>query len=288
MTAAPPAGRRRSAAVVALAACVCALAAWPGAPPAAGSERGGSAADTTPGTALLHGLVTRAESTPLSEARVQVLTAELEQLRSATTSGDGSFRLDSLPSRLVYVAVRARGFVNDIRGPIELGEADTVELHFELRPRKARPDSVTVTLDRKRDPRLASVGFYRRRARTSGHFMTAEEIMESGASTLSAGINQLVSGVEVVRTPAGNGVVLPGGQQTLDDRCYPLVYVDGTQVGRAGPSRRGGGGGVSLDNLVDLDSLSGLEVYASAAEVPGAYSGMESRCGVILLWTETR
>lgn len=243
--------------------------------------------DTIPERAELTGIVTRQDSTPLSGARVEVLTLELEPIRTGKTAPDGAFRLDSLPAGRVYVVARARGFVSDIRGPIELTPSEAAEVSFALRARRASPDTLPVRVGRRRDPVLASAGFYRRRANTAGDFMTAPEIRDSGAATLSRLVGELVPDARIIRSPAGDGVVLPGGQDSMRDACFPLVYVDGTQVGRAGPSSRRGGN-VSLNSLVDLESLRGVEVYSSSAEVPGAYSGVDSRCGVILLWTGIR
>lgn len=245
---------------------------------------GSSAPDTVPESAVLIGTVTDTGSAPLSRARVEILTTGLEPVRSATTPDDGEFRLDSLPELAVYVVARARGYVSDIRGPVYLSGTDTTTVSFRLRVRRARPDTVSVSLSRERHPRLVSAGFYQRRASTAGEFMTGPEIRESGASSLSRLLSELVAGAEIVRSPAGDGVVLPGGQDRIGSRCYPLVFVDGTRVGRAGPTTRRGGA-VSLNSLVNVDQLLGIEVYGSAAEIPGSYAGTESRCGVILLWT---
>jgi len=36
---------------------------------------------------------------------------------------------------------------------------------------------------------------------------------------------------------------------------------------------------------IDIANLSGIEIYRSAAEIPGVFNGASAACGVLVLWT---
>jgi hypothetical protein len=65
--------------------------------------------------------------------------------------------------------------------------------------------------------------------------------------------------------------------------CPMQVYYNGTKVGEGGSQARPDRW-VDL-TLFDVASLESIEVYRSAAQVPGMYSGPTADCGVILLWS---
>jgi hypothetical protein len=112
--------------------------------------------------------------------------------------------------------------------------------------------------------------FERRRHSGMGYFLTQEQIERSGAATL---IDVLVSarGVEqvcltndcvakMVRSPPG---------------CYPQYYLDGVEstayFSRHTPPR----------------DVRGVEIYRGASETPGEFTGSNSGCGVIAIWTKS-
>ena len=47
-----------------------------------------------------------------------------------------------------------------------------------------------------------------------------------------------------------------------------------------------GSGPAFIDNLIQPEQIAGIEIYASAAQVPLQYN-LFSACGVIVLWTRT-
>ena len=61
--------------------------------------------------------------------------------------------------------------------------------------------------------------------------------------------------------------------------CYPAVWLDGIQVSR------GGSRPAVLNDLVNTNAISGIEVYPTNSGIPVRYGGMDASCGVVLLWT---
>jgi hypothetical protein len=60
-------------------------------------------------------------------------------------------------------------------------------------------------------------------------------------------------------------------------RCDPTIYVDGVRLLEQG---------APLDDVVDAETVAGIEVYASSAGAPPMYADTRG-CGSILFWTRT-
>ncbi|WP_420442665.1 hypothetical protein [Candidatus Palauibacter sp.] len=81
-----------------------------------------------------------------------------------------------------------------------------------------------------------------------------------------------------------------------DEGCQLNVYLDGNLVVRGSEerwSRAAGDGPFSnrpppepLNNLVLPVEIVGLEVYVGAAGLPAEFSGSNSRCGAVVIWTK--
>jgi hypothetical protein len=88
----------------------------------------------------------------------------------------------------------------------------------------------------------------------------------NGTKLVYAGRNQYI-----VFNRAATTFALSGGG------CLPTLYVDGVKVSY--------GGGMDINAVVTPDMVEAVELYASAAQIPAQYNGMQSACGVILIWT---
>jgi hypothetical protein len=53
-------------------------------------------------------------------------------------------------------------------------------------------------------------------------------------------------------------------------------YLDAEELNR---------GDDSVDEVLSLGLIAAVEVYASPAELPAEYSGLDSRCGLVAIWT---
>jgi len=134
-------------------------------------------------------------------------------------------------------------------------------------------------------------GFYARRQRGGGVFLTDSAIQARQAGRLSDVLRR-VEGVRLVRysaegqqrTMGEDSYRIASGRASTSisraDWCWMDVYLDGQLMqthDRPDEAR-------NLDAL-SLRDVAGVEVYRGAAEVPTEYRGSTSACGIILIWT---
>jgi hypothetical protein len=68
--------------------------------------------------------------------------------------------------------------------------------------------------------------------------------------------------------------------------CLPSVWVDDIKVRDGALPARLERNAQSLEVLAPPPSqIEGMEFYHGTASVPGAYAGIDARCGVLVLWT---
>ncbi|HYH80632.1 MAG TPA: carboxypeptidase regulatory-like domain-containing protein [Longimicrobium sp.] len=135
-------------------------------------------------------------------------------------------------------------------------------------------------------------GFYERRQRGGGVFLTDSALQSRRAGRLSDVLRR-VPGIRLMRyseegqqrsLDVDEGYRIASGRATTSisraDWCWMDVYLDGQLVqtsDRPGEAR-------NLDQVA-LRDLEAVEIYRGAAEVPTEYRGSTSSCGVLLLWT---
>lgn len=123
-------------------------------------------------------------------------------------------------------------------------------------------------------------GFERRRLRGFGSFLTRPEIAARGASNVTELLRGML-GAEIVQDEEGYLVVRSSrGERTLSmgprGQCRAPVYVDGIE--RVGES---------LERMVPPANIEGIEVYASAANLPIEFHQGDAACGVVFIWTRS-
>jgi hypothetical protein len=121
-----------------------------------------------------------------------------------------------------------------------------------------------------------------------GHFLTRADLakLENGPSTSS--ILQSFSGVGFVRgrggrswltSPHGTHMIAPGSPDAVR-ACYAQVYLDNLEI------YTGRDGEPNFDvNSIPPAEIEAIEYYASPAQTPARYSGLNSTCGVLVIWT---
>jgi hypothetical protein len=125
--------------------------------------------------------------------------------------------------------------------------------------------------------RLGLAGFYQRMAHGSGYYLVGDKIEEKG---MRSALRSL-PGVKV--TPChGSGGMISVGCETISvgrgpGLCSPRIIVNGSPMI-----------GVDAEYLLDLDpaGVAGIEVYPDPAMAPVQYRNLESRCGVLMVWTK--
>lgn len=116
-------------------------------------------------------------------------------------------------------------------------------------------------------------GFYERKLRgTGGRYITRADLRRVQSLRLTDALRALVPGVQVGRRGSFTSTLRFRGS-----RCPPLVWLDGT------PALSG-----EFDiDVVDPETISGMEVYSGVATVPAEFRtgrGVEA-CGVIAIWS---
>jgi len=221
---------------------------------------------------------------PLAGIHVIALDARDVTVGSAVTGLSGSFMFH-LPAAGDYRIRAIRiGYASRITEPIGVDTRFETSIQVVLLPNPVPLDTLTVVAENvpaeKRIPWLADDGFYDRRRKGFGYFLTHEEI-EKKHPLVVADLLKGMAGVEVhCSGPFSCAITMAGSSSMfLGKPCAPRVVLDGAVVS-VGGSR--GSGSV---NWFQVTSLEAIEVYPSAAGMPVQYAGYMSPCGAILLWS---
>jgi len=194
-----------------------------------------------------------------------------------STNEDGSFLFPELRPGLYTVRASLLG-----RGPVE--DSVMVEpgrsLNLEIRlPTDPIPLEGIVVEVESRDLGLEIEGFFERRARQPGIFLTQDQIERRLANSIYD-IFAGFSNVRVVSSGIFKTVEFGGTRAlTLTGGCYPPVWLDAQLVHLGGI-----GNPPLLDQMVDPNEIAGLEVYTSTSRVPVRFN-VNAGCGVIVIWT---
>lgn len=236
------------------------------------------------GQGLLLGTV-RQDSTLTPLGGVEIL---IEGTNFRTTSDpSGRYRLSAIPAGTPTVLFRLVGH-RSYRERLSVGPSDSVVRDVILVRQSVQVlDSVSVTGRVTRGVGIGFQAFEERRARGFGLFIDSTLLRRSEHRRV-ADLFWGLQGVEMIRGPDGelwaaNGrggtSIIRGGNRPI--ACFMSILRDGNLL--YAPS--GYGRQVDLNRDILVSELEAIEVYRSAAEVPGEYSGASAACGVILLWT---
>lgn len=225
-------------------------------------------------------------------AFVSLLDPDERIPRSAVSDSAGRFLLLAPRAGRYRVRVEHPGFFVVLTSTLPLVAGQTIEFDLRLHRRQYALDPITVVAAAPVDGPLS--GFYQRKAKGWGVFITRDEIVKRGAMRLQElfhgipdvsvrRISDLEStirmGTEFSRTNIGplslgeTGTPEVAGIAALP--CSPIMYVDGMEFGRVD----------DVMNQVSPGEVEGIEVYRRAGEVPPQYGGIYAHCGVILVWT---
>jgi TonB family protein len=217
------------------------------------------------GTAGLRGSVTDSAGRPVPDVEVVISGAE-----RATRSNDrGDYRVTGMSAGNVVVTARRLGF-KAYAQPVHLLEGVEMRINIRLVASPEVLDAVAVVAQRQSyDARLS--GFNARSVQKVGHFVTRERIDRANSTTLTDMLREL-PGVKIggMRNQ-GRAIRLRGAS------CPPLIFVDGF------PATAG-----EFDvDMIDLQSVEGIEVYAGLGTIPAEFAGPRDldRCGVIAIWS---
>lgn len=228
---------------------------------------------------------------PVVDASVVLLNKDGRVVRGTLTEPDGGYRLVAPEKGRYKLRVGGAGFVAQDSPEIELRRDEVAELSFMLVPEGGLPG-------------LAE--FERRRALGEGIFLTEEDIAELGGNRFTS-VLMHVPGVTLVplaelprerpvpddsvailssyftvrlagslyhRTPSG---ARQRGEPT--DDCPPVLFVDGRWWGTIDDASP-----LGPDLELIPKELLGIEIFIPATVPRELDIGLQSRCGVIVVW----
>lgn len=215
---------------------------------------------------------------PVAGAQVGLLDPQQRVLANTVSDSMGVFRLRPNEPGSYTIRVEHIAYAAYVSEPLELGAGETLELEIRVGRTVIPLQPLTVTARTSDYGRLA--GFYeRRRTFSFGRFLTRSDI-ESRSNSRTSDMLRTIPGVTItpvrIRARAGPErymVTMRGGSGR---GCEPALYIDGVRVRQAAET--------TIDDMLSIDALEGVEVYTSSAGAPPQFTE-SGTCGVILFWT---
>ncbi len=217
---------------------------------------------------------------PVAAAAVSV-TGRREEAQS---NRRGNFVLSALPVGEYELSIRHLGYA-PLTHAVTVTRGHTTEVDVRLSPDPVELAPLVATVTRLR--RLETQGFYERKywgeLIGGGTFFTVQDIERRNPFLITS----LIADASGVRVRCGGRArsckVYSGRISTgFGGRpCEMTVYVDGTPVIQPGRTNL-----TTIDEFVLPIEIGGVEVYPGAASLPAEYSGSDTRCGAIVIWTK--
>ena len=204
-------------------------------------------------------------------ARIAGAELHLVGTTAATLSDEsGGFAFSGVPAGTRTVSVRRIGFA-PASVEIDVRDGATAPATIVVREVARELPSVVVRASREHKYTGYLAGFYERRDRGFGHFLTSDEIMRTHPRMLTDVLRN-VPGVRVMFAPDGTTHVRLRG-----NTCWPVVVLDGMPAVAAE---------FDVDD-VSPEDVAGIEVYGGAAAVPVEFVVPfgPTACGTIAIWT---
>lgn len=237
------------------------------------------------------GLVTDTTLVPIAEAEVTVLRTSVK----VRTGANGRFRITSMPAGQYLIIVRRIGF-HATSGVVAVPPNDTLRLSYTLTRAPQNLDTVHVVTERRS---FRMMEFEYRRKLGEGQFLTQDQIDKHNSVLVSDLLRFFFRGVTVLEAMngVGNGGQIQefatssrgvGGVETLGSpadpktqiiaptKCYMKVIVDDVPM----PTP------FDLALLPSPREIAGIELYTGPATIPVRFNGLDSMCGLLLIWTK--
>ncbi len=157
-----------------------------------------------------------------------------------------------------------------------MGPDETVELTLRVSRRAVELDPVTVEGEAERFRPALLRGFYERKERGWGQFITREDIEQRNPDTFTTML-RMVPGWRVVPHERGGRYYTVRGVGYKG--CPPTFYLDGIKLGPIDSVTS-----LGVDIFVFPSELEAVELYR-VSELPAEFGGSDAGCGVIAAWT---
>ncbi|HEY0779607.1 MAG TPA: carboxypeptidase regulatory-like domain-containing protein [Gemmatirosa sp.] len=218
------------------------------------------------GKSRLTGVVRTPDGRPVTGATVLVYGTDAK----AQTSSTGTFSLAGLPAGTYSAEVRAIGFAPK-RVAVNLTSTRATSVTIPLDQRVQQIEGVVVKADRTKLEKDYT-GFLDRVKHGMGHYITEEQLAS----------RQAIQFTDVLRMTPGMNVV-PNGSMgyAVQGRggCTPDIYLDGMPIID---------GASSLNDLVNPNDVSGVEIYNGGATTPVQFQTTAGggSCGTVVVWSK--
>jgi hypothetical protein len=226
------------------------------------------------GLSVITGSVTTGEG---SEESISAAVVTLKRTKGSDAEGlrtetdeYGRFRFEGIPSGDYLVETHHLGY-QDRTDTVRVEHRALLALDVPLTTQAVELPPIEVSV---RSAWLAQTGFYWRKERGLGQFMSPEEVDRRSANSFSELVRG-VPGVQVVRVcddsfPCDKMIRMRHTNSAR--RCRVQYYMDGQPMG----------GRVYPDDISAHD-IAAIEVYRNIAETPAQFY---SRCGSVVMWSK--
>lgn len=229
------------------------------------------------GGGTVTGQVLAEDATPLSQARIRILSASLLVM----SGDDGRFNLGPISAGDQVLEVRRLGYIAFVQW-VKIAPGQTLNVQVTMQAAPVPLKAVEVKGE-PNDVSPAIRGFEQRRARSNGHFFTSTEIARMQPRVFTD-ILRRIPGVQLQSASGafgGNEMVTMArttGVMGLR-RCPVLFYINGMPLQMVGE--------ISIDQYVAPEDVVAIEVYSGTSQTPPEFQSnlLNSRCGVIVIWT---
>jgi hypothetical protein len=236
----------------------------------AGMVAGHTATASAQGTGTLRGVVVDS-ATRAPVAGAEVSAQSLRQF--ARTDDHGQFTLIRLPAGEIELSVRRVGYEPLSETIIATGGSrDSVLIMLVAQPVTLAGVPVSAAAQRQRE---GVKGFYTRRARGIGAFVTREDLEARHARVPTDALS--LPGIALVRTRYGTSVRFTT-TTSMRRNCSPTLWIDGQRAP-----------GMELDDI-PVNDIEGIELYHGPSVTPAQFwQGNETNtaCGTIVVWSRT-
>ena len=218
-------------------------------------------------TASLVGVVRDSGGIPIPGVEVRFTGADIISVR---TNDSGGFRMMNLPTGIGSVTLRRMGFL-PATAEVRVRAGRTDSLVFSLTALATKIAGVLVEDEAEARSRRLLAGFWDRRERGFGYFLTRDEIEKRDAQEF----------VDLTRMVPSVTIALRNGRKTIRFRntgardCPPQYVVDGMRIENGSP-----------DEFIPQD-IEALELYAGPATIPPQFAPRFNSytCGAVVIWT---